>query len=488
MPLSDLTPSEALDEALHGEDPARREAALAFLLAHADAALVKQLIGLLEAPRRVARRRAERILWELPVGRTRAALVRTTHNRSGAHSSRARAVAARLLAAQSPGDEELALSVLDDPSPRVRRAILGPATPAAVLARALLDPDRAVAERAAELICDAGSLAALDPDLVRRALPAHRPPPEPLLRLLAALDPTSPELAERALAGDPTALDHLADRGALCTLLATDHRIAAVWGLARAQGIDGDLGRELAADADPRVRAALARALAPADDLLPTLLADPDPGVAWLAARARGGELDAARMAQRHGSHPRAADRSATPPYGLREGPPSAPALPPRRLHAALALCQPRLDVNLGVAARSADAAGLSRLFLVGRGDLQRAASRGVEQVLPITALADSRALLRAAREGDHQIVAIQQTPASIPYHRAPYPPRPLFVAGAEAEGLPALLRAEADLLVDIPQFGAIDSLNVAAAVTAVLFQWRMGVEDGLGAGEGRGC
>ena len=82
-------------------------------------------------------------------------------------------------------------------------------------------------------------------------------------------------------------------------------------------------------------------------------------------------------------------------------------------------------------------------------------------------------ALIRRAHALDYQLVVIQQTPLSAPYHQAEYPPRPLFVVGAEDDGVPQPLRRAADLLVEIPQYGLIDSLNVAAAATVVMFHWR---------------
>ena len=58
-------------------------------------------------------------------------------------------------------------------------------------------------------------------------------------------------------------------------------------------------------------------------------------------------------------------------------------------------------------------------------------------------------------------------------YHQADYPPQPLFVIGSEDAGLPDSLRLAADLAVEFPLFGAIDSLNVATAATCVIMHWR---------------
>lgn len=140
-------------------------------------------------------------------------------------------------------------------------------------------------------------------------------------------------------------------------------------------------------------------------------------------------------------------------------------------------MCHPRFDINLGVAVRSAEAAGLREVFLVGRGELFRSPARGTDRILPLRHAPDPAALIRMAREADYQIVAVQQTPDSVPFHRADYPPRPLFVMGAEDIGVPPRLRRAADLVVEIPMYGAIDSLNVAAATTTVLLAWRANVE-----------
>ena len=275
--------------------------------------------------------------------------------------------------------------------------------------------------------------------------------------------PTDATLVVAARAGDQTALDHLADPEALRSLLPT-HPVEAAWGLERL-GLAG----ELSAHPDPRARAAAARALPMEHPDLVRLLSDSDAGVAWLAGRARAGAFAPERLAARLGPHARSDAPSARPPYGLRA---EDEPLPVDRAPGALALCHTRFDVNLGVAIRSAEAAGLREVVLIGRADLFRSPARGTDLLLPVHHVPDAAALITWARARGYQIVAVQQTPDSVPYHRAGYPPRPLFVLGAEDEGVPPRLRTAADLVVEIPLFGAIDSLNVAAAATTVMFQW----------------
>ncbi len=473
--MSDRDPGLTLDAALYDPDPVVRDEARGWVARHGAEELVRPLIDLLDAHHRMTRRRAARILSEVRPERARPALV--TALEDTARPARLRASAARILSVLAAESEPALAGGMRDPDPRVRRACATPAAPVADLERGLADDDPTVLERVA------ASLEALNhepsPALVRSALAKAGPePPSALLRMLARLEPASERLVEAAGRGDPTALDHLADPTALRGLLDGEHRVAGAWGLSRL----GEVPGALLDDADPRIRAAAVRGLSAEDGELSRCCEDPDVGVRWLARQVRLGNYEAEALAVRIQPHDRADAPSAKPPYGLR----SDDLIPDVvRAHAALALCHTRFDVNLGVAVRSAEAAGLREVFLVGRGDLFRSPARGTDLLLPIRHAPDPAALIRFAREGGYQIVGVQQTPRSVPYHQADYPPRPLFVLGAEDDGLPRALRIAADLLVEIPLRGVIDSLNVAAAATCVMFQWAAGLESGHGDGLG---
>ena len=218
------------------------------------------------------------------------------------------------------------------------------------------------------------------------------------------------------------------------------------------------------------VRALIARMLPPQHDQLQELVRDVAPEVQWSAHRAAEGQMSYAQRHARLGAHDRLSLPSAQPPYGLR----AFDRLPTiERVGGALALCQARFDVNLGVAMRSAEAAGLSEVFVIGARSGSLSSARGAEHALPIIWLTDPYELIIETRRRGYQLVAIQQTPDSQPYHRAHYPPRPLFVLGSEDAGLPDELRLAADLVVEIPLYGSIDSLNVSTAATCVIMHWR---------------
>ena len=92
---------------------------------------------------------------------------------------------------------------------------------------------------------------------------------------------------------------------------------------------------------------------------------------------------------------------------------------------------------------------------------------------MPIKVLPTARACLERARAEGYSVVALQQGPDAQLMWEADWPERPLIVAGNEGDGLPASFVEEADLQVELPVYGRIDSLNVAVATAVAMYSWR---------------
>ena len=67
-------------------------------------------------------------------------------------------------------------------------------------------------------------------------------------------------------------------------------------------------------------------------------------------------------------------------------------------------------------------------------------------------------------------LVAVELAENSHNLFEAEYPDRPCFLIGAELEGVPQPLLDEAALVVQIPQWGLVPSLNMAVAGSIVLY------------------
>ena len=68
--------------------------------------------------------------------------------------------------------------------------------------------------------------------------------------------------------------------------------------------------------------------------------------------------------------------------------------------------------------------------------------------------------------------MAVELTDDAVGLFDAEYPERPCFLLGAEIGGVPQSLLEEACLVVQIPQWGLVPSLNLAVAGSIVLYDY----------------
>ncbi|MGH8974044.1 MAG: TrmH family RNA methyltransferase [Acidimicrobiia bacterium] len=131
---------------------------------------------------------------------------------------------------------------------------------------------------------------------------------------------------------------------------------------------------------------------------------------------------------------------------------------------------------NLGAVLRSAEAAGVTGVFLPRRravhvtAAVTKAAAGAVEHV-PIALVPGIPATLeRAGRAGVWAIGLDERGDRSL--FDLDFGPEPLtIVLGAEGRGLSRLARQRCDVVVRIPMLGQLESLNVAAAATLACFE-----------------
>ena len=130
---------------------------------------------------------------------------------------------------------------------------------------------------------------------------------------------------------------------------------------------------------------------------------------------------------------------------------------------------------NLGAVCRSAEAAGARAVVIPERRAASvtpaaRKASAGAVEHLPVCRVRNVADWLRDARDAGFWIWG-----AAGEGERAPWETdltgRTVIVMGAEGKGLRPRVASACDGLVSIPQAGRVDSLNVSAAATAILFE-----------------
>ncbi|MFQ5637348.1 MAG: RNA methyltransferase [bacterium] len=131
---------------------------------------------------------------------------------------------------------------------------------------------------------------------------------------------------------------------------------------------------------------------------------------------------------------------------------------------------------NVGSIFRTADGAGVSKLFLSGitghppHREIRKVALGAEESVSWEYARTSIEIIKKLKKQGVH-IAVLETTPQSIPYYRAQYCFPLCLVVGHEYHGVSEDTLCAADLLIDIPMSGAKISLNVSVAYGIAIYE-----------------
>ncbi|MES2930439.1 MAG: TrmH family RNA methyltransferase [Patescibacteria group bacterium] len=141
-----------------------------------------------------------------------------------------------------------------------------------------------------------------------------------------------------------------------------------------------------------------------------------------------------------------------------------------------------RSALNVGAIFRTADAVGISKIYLVGytprptdqfgrvQKDIAKAAL-GAETWIPWEYKKTLIPVIRSLKKDGFTIVAIEQDAKSIDYKKIRKTAKMAFIIGPEVEGLSATILKECDSIAEIPMKGKKESLNVSVAAGVALFR-----------------
>lgn len=151
---------------------------------------------------------------------------------------------------------------------------------------------------------------------------------------------------------------------------------------------------------------------------------------------------------------------------------------------------------NVGSIFRTADAAGVYKIYLCGitpspkdefgrwRSQINKVAL-GAEKYIDWEKVNSTTRLIEQLKKDNYLVIAVEQDKRAIPYYELKYPPSPglqgtvfdrniALVLGNEVRGLsPKVLRL-ADKIVEIPMYGQKESLNVSVAFGIIIYYLRI--------------
>ena len=138
---------------------------------------------------------------------------------------------------------------------------------------------------------------------------------------------------------------------------------------------------------------------------------------------------------------------------------------------------------NVGSIFRTADGAGLRKIYLCGitpeptdrfgrpRPQLTKV-SLGAEKAVAWEKCASTSKLIDRLKKDGYKIFTIEQSKKSIPYYKTAITrdSRVALVLGSETKGLSQSILKKADKILEIPMRGKKESLNVAVAFGVIVF------------------
>ncbi|MFA5840954.1 MAG: TrmH family RNA methyltransferase [Candidatus Paceibacterota bacterium] len=137
---------------------------------------------------------------------------------------------------------------------------------------------------------------------------------------------------------------------------------------------------------------------------------------------------------------------------------------------------------NVGAMFRTADAAGINKIYLTGytpapldrfgrkRGDLAKSAL-GAEEFVPWEQKKSISALLTKLKKENFLIIGIEQDKKSIDYKKVKIKQKNAFLVGEEVAGISKENLKKCDVIAEIPMRGKKESLNVSVALGIALFR-----------------
>lgn len=137
---------------------------------------------------------------------------------------------------------------------------------------------------------------------------------------------------------------------------------------------------------------------------------------------------------------------------------------------------------NVGAMFRTADAAGIDKVYLTGytsapldrfgrkRKDLAKSAL-GAEEFVKWEQKKSIFPLIVKLKKENFLIIGIEQDKKSIDYKKVKLKNKNVFIVGAEVTGIPKNILKKCDIIAEIPMRGKKESLNVSVVLGIVLFR-----------------
>ena len=129
-------------------------------------------------------------------------------------------------------------------------------------------------------------------------------------------------------------------------------------------------------------------------------------------------------------------------------------------------------DANIGTVVRTANAFAAHAVHIVGRRRWNRRGAMVTDRYQHLHHHDSVEALMAFAAEQGLVVVAVDNTPGSVPIETAELPRQCLLLFGQEGPGVTDGARASSSMTVSIAQFGSTRSINAGVAAGIAMHAW----------------
>ena len=141
-----------------------------------------------------------------------------------------------------------------------------------------------------------------------------------------------------------------------------------------------------------------------------------------------------------------------------------------------------RSKINVGSIFRTADAVGVTKIYLTGytpaptdrfgRPVQEIAKSAlGAELTIPWEKKKDSKSVIKKLKAENFSIIAVEQSKRSVDYKKVKVKNNTVIILWNEVDGAPKNILKMCDIVAEIPMRGEKESLNVSVAFGVAIFR-----------------
>ena len=129
-------------------------------------------------------------------------------------------------------------------------------------------------------------------------------------------------------------------------------------------------------------------------------------------------------------------------------------------------------DMNIGGIVRTANAAGVHEIMIIGRKKWNKATATGTHRRARIKKMRTADEFIEFCKINDYKIVSLEITENSKNVFDFVYPKKTMLVIGNEGIGINEKIISNSDSIIRIPQYGDVECLNASVSAGIAIYDW----------------